>query len=282
MLYIIPTPIGNLQDITLRALETLKNVDLIACEDTRITQKLLSHFDIQKQLIPYHDHNKHTHTTTLIQKLKQGEHIGLVSDAGTPGISDPGYELIQACITENIHFEALPGATAVIPSLVGSGLPTDQFLFCGYIPKKKNEQKKWLQQKKEYPFTLIMYETAPRLISTVKSIHNIFGNRNICIAKEISKLHETFIRTDKKNILQQSKVNKKTQSLSLKNNDIHIKGEFVLVIEGYKKKTQRWTHKKVQQCYKERLENGEKPTTAAKHVAQQSGWKKSEVYEVGI
>ena len=192
-LYIVPTPIGNLKDITLRALEVLKDVDIIACEDTRQTLKLLNHYDIKgKKLISYYQPREEEKIPLLLGLLKEGKDVALVSDAGTPGISDPGYRLVRACVEEGIEVEPLPGATAFVPALVGSGLPTDRFLFLGFPPKKGLE--KFFEPYKGLETTFILYESPHRLLKTLEAVRDIFGNPPTAVAKELTKLHGEFIR----------------------------------------------------------------------------------------
>jgi 16S rRNA (cytidine1402-2'-O)-methyltransferase len=218
-LYICPTPIGNLEDITLRALKILKQVDIIAAEDTRVTLKLLNHYDIKTQLFSYHEHNKIIKGRELIQLLMQGKSIALVSDAGMPGISDPGEELIKDAIKQGIKIVPLPGATASISALVASGLDCSRFVFEGFLPKKKNERQKRLAQLKHEFRTLILYEAPHRIVKTLEDIRHILGDRRIVVAREITKIHEQFLRATIGEVLTILKESKP-------------RGEFVLVIEG--------------------------------------------------
>src|SRR5690625_2983389 len=193
-LYVVPTPIGNMEDMTFRAIKTLKKVNLIAAEDTRHTQKLLNHFDIRNKLVSYHEHNKASRTDQIIQQLLTGEDIALVSDAGMPGISDPGYELICAAIIEQVQVVVLPGANAALCALVASGLSTAEFMFYGFLPKKKGQLQEELERLKHIKATLIFYESPFRLKETVQLIAETFGNRKIVVAREITKLYEEYIR----------------------------------------------------------------------------------------
>jgi len=193
-LYVIPTPIGNLEDITLRSLEKLKEVDFILCEDSRKTSLLLKYFQISKPLIPYHKFNEHKIINKIIEKIKNCSCCGLVSDAGTPGISDPGYLLIKECLKNNIEIECLPGPTALIPALINSGLPCDRFIFEGFLPRKKG-RKKILGKLKNEDRTIIIYESPQRLIKTLEELIKEMGeNRPASISREISKIHEETIR----------------------------------------------------------------------------------------
>ena len=193
-LYIIPTPIGNLQDITYRAVKTLSHVDLILAEDTRVSKTLLKHYEINTQMISYHMHNEHRNTEGIIEKLKNGTVIAIISDAGTPGISDPGYLLIRACIENNISVECLPGATAFVSALIQSGIPSDRFLFEGFLPHKKGRTKKLLQLSKEDK-TMILYESPHRLQKTLEDLCEYFGGKTrASISRELTKIHEETIR----------------------------------------------------------------------------------------
>lgn len=218
-LYIIPTPIGNLKDITLRALETLQEVDVILAEDTRQTSKLLKHYNIDKKLIAHHQHNEHHKIERVIEEIKSGVVIGLVSDAGTPAISDPGFLLARECIKNGIEVETLPGATAFVPALVNSGFPCDKFVFEGFLPHKKGRQTR-LNVLKEETRTVIFYESTHRLIKTLTQLAEFFGeDRQVSVSRELTKMHEENIRGTVKEVLEYY------------NNNI-IKGEIVIVVHG--------------------------------------------------
>ncbi len=221
-LYLIPTPIGNLKDITLRALETLKSVDIIACEDTRQSLKLLNHFNIRKTLISYHKHNENGKSEDIINRLIEGKNIAIISDAGTPGISDPGAIIVKRCIEENIEFEVYPGATAITTALVYSGLNTDKFLFVGFLSRENKDRKEVIEGLADRQETLIFYEAPHRLESTLNFLKDNLGNRNIAICKELTKLHETILRGTLEECIDHYKENKP-------------KGEYVLVLEGKSK-----------------------------------------------
>lgn len=219
-LYIVPTPIGNLEDITFRAVNTLKEVDLIAAEDTRHTQKLLNYFDIKNRLMSYHEHSKESRQDQLIEKLVQGEHIALVSDAGMPAISDPGYELVRAAIEQDISVIVLPGANAALCALVGSGISTKEYLFYGFLPRKKQEKVGELDRLKTTSASLVFYESPYRLADTLQNITKTLGNRQIAIAREITKIHETFVRGEVDEVLEWL-------------NNHPQKGECCIIVEGY-------------------------------------------------
>lgn len=189
-LYLVPTPIGNLADITLRALETLKQSDLILCEDTRTSGNLLKHYEISKPLFPYHQHNEHKVLQLIIEKIKSGQTVSLISDAGTPGISDPGYLLLRECIREDIEIECLPGATAFVPALVQSGLPSNSFVFEGFLPIKKGRMTK-LKQLAEEKRTIVLYESPHRIVKSLLEFQEYFGkDRQASLSREISKFFQ--------------------------------------------------------------------------------------------
>lgn len=193
-LYLIATPIGNLEDITLRALRLLREVDFIACEDTRHTQKLLNHFDIKTRTISYHEHNEHARAAELCELLLQGKNIALVSDAGTPVINDPGFRLVRAAIDANVQVVSIPGAVAFITALIASGLPTDQIFFGGFLPVKAHARRERLTKLRALDATLIFYEAPHRLAATLADAREILGDRACVVARELTKLHEEFAR----------------------------------------------------------------------------------------
>jgi 16S rRNA (cytidine1402-2'-O)-methyltransferase len=221
-LYIVPTPIGNLEDITLRAIKVLKSVDLILAEDTRTSGKLLKHYEIATQMQSHHMHNEHKTVQGIIQKLNSGLNIALISDAGTPAISDPGFLLTRTCVENEINVECLPGATAFVPALVNSGLPNDKFVFEGFLPVKKGRQTRLLILAEE-PRTIILYESPHKLIKTLSNICEYFGEeRQISVSRELSKLFEETKRGTVKNVLEHY-------------TDNPPKGEIVVVVSGKSK-----------------------------------------------
>lgn len=219
MLYLVPTPIGNLKDITLRALEVLQQVDVILAEDTRTTSKLLNHYQIQKPLSPYHQHNEHKILQHLIDQLLAGKVMAVVTDAGTPGVSDPAFLLVRECIKNNIKVETLPGATAFVPALVNSGLPTNRFAFEGFLPLKKGRHT-LLTKLAEEERTLIFYESPMRLVKTLADLIQYFGaGRQCCVSRELTKMFEENARGTLQEV--HDYFQQKT-----------VKGEIVLVVEG--------------------------------------------------
>ena len=226
-LFVISTPIGHLDDITYRAVEILKSVDRIAAEDTRRTKLLLKKYNIAKPLISYHDFNKEKRGPAIIQHILNGESIALVSDAGTPGVSDPGYRLIRNAIDECIPVIPIPGPSAILSGLSASGLPTDRFVFEGFMEGRGSRREKQIERLKEEERTIVMFESPHRILKSLESILNIMGNRQICVAREITKIYEEWIRGDVKEVLDQLKKRK------------GIKGEITLIIQGKGKRTRR-------------------------------------------
>ena len=193
-LYVVATPIGNLEDLTYRAKRILEDVDLIACEDTRHTQKLLNHYGIKCKTVSYHEHNEREQASKLIEQLKTGVDVAVVSDAGTPGISDPGFRVVSLALAENIPVVALPGPTALISALVASGIPSDEFFFGGFLPSRTTARRKRLTELKDVPTTLVFYEAPHRIIETLKDVREILGEREAVLARELTKLHEEIVR----------------------------------------------------------------------------------------
>ena len=221
-LYIIPTPIGNLEDFTFRAINILMDVDLILCEDTRRSKKLLIHYNIETPLRSHHKFNEHKEIGKIVDKILSGEKIALISDAGTPGISDPGFLAVRTCLENNIEVECLPGATALIPALVNSGIPFDKFVFEGFLPVKKGRKTK-LEKLSEEERTMIFYESPHKLLKTLKDFCNSFGPaRKVSISRELTKIYEETIRLSLEDAIKLF-------------TEKPPKGEFVIVVEGYKK-----------------------------------------------
>jgi 16S rRNA (cytidine1402-2'-O)-methyltransferase len=219
MLYLVPTPIGNLKDITLRAIEVLNEVDLVLAEDTRNTSRLMNHYQIHKPLSPYHQHNEHKILQHLTDQLAAGKKMALVTDAGTPGISDPAFLLVRECIRNDIKVETLPGATAFVPALVNSGLTTNRFVFEGFLPLKKGRQS-LLKQLAEEERTIILYESPMRLVKTLGDLIQYFGaTRKCCVSRELTKMFEENARGSLQDVLEHFKQK-------------NVKGEIVIIIEG--------------------------------------------------
>ena len=269
ILYLVGTPIGNLEDITLRALRTLSEVDLIACEDTRQTLKLLNHYKIEKPTVSYHEHNELTRAPEMVVHLEDGDDIALVTDAGTPGVSDPGYRLVALAVRHHIRVVPIPGASAFLSALVASGLPTDSFRFSGFLPGKAGARRTALEAIRNSPRTQIFYEAPHRIVETLRDIQEILGpERHVVIAREVTKLHEEFLRGRADNLLEQLE----------RRGD--IKGEITLLI-GKAEDTAQTTHpaRRVAQRVQELMNSGEVEEKAAlKQAAREFGLSKSEAY----
>lgn len=218
-LYLVATPIGNLADITMRAIETLQNVSVIACEDKRVSGKLLKHYQIKKRLMTYNDLNKINSAPGLIEIIKSGEDIALITDAGSPGISDPGYHLVNLAVEAGIEVVPIPGASAVIAALTGSGLALHNFVFEGFLPPKGSKRNKRLKTLVEEHRTIILYESPHKIRTTLRVLYEALGNRKAVIARELTKLHEEFIRSDLESLIEKYETEKP-------------RGEFVLMVEG--------------------------------------------------
>jgi 16S rRNA (cytidine1402-2'-O)-methyltransferase len=268
-LYIVPTPIGNLEDITLRALRILREVRLIAAEDTRTTHKLLAHYAITTPQIAYHEHNKLTRLESILEALAQGD-VALVSDAGTPGISDPGYELIREAIARGIPVVPLPGPSAVLPALVASGLPTDSYVYLGFLPRKAGELRTVLSILTAERRTLIVYESPNRLIDTLAAIIEVLGDRPVAVARELTKLYEEFRRGPASEVLAHFKAHEP-------------RGEIVLVIGGAPPESAAaWSEERVLAALQNRLTAGETRSAAVKAVAADAGWERRVVYDLSL
>ena len=268
-LYICPTPIGNLEDITYRTLRVLNEVDLIAAEDTRHSMKLLNHFEISKPLTSYFEHNKDTKGIYLINKLLEGENIALISDAGMPGISDPGEDLIRLAIENNIEVDVLPGASAFVIALVGSGLNTYKFAFEGFLDRDKKLRRSRLEEVKEEERTMIFYESPHRLKDTLKDMLKILGNRKISVNRELTKKYQEVIREDLETVINIF-------------NEKEAKGEFVLIVDGFKgEKTlvNDYSNLNEREYVEALLEDGMSKKDAIKVVCKERKLKKDFVYK---
>jgi 16S rRNA (cytidine1402-2'-O)-methyltransferase len=267
-LYIIATPIGNIGDITLRALEILGKVDVIACEDTRVSGKLTSHYDIPARKIPYHDHNAAEMRPRLVAMIREGKRVALISDAGMPLISDPGYKLVALCAAENIPMTCVPGPTASLTALTLSGLPTDKFMFAGFLPPKSAARKTALAEVKAVPATLIFYETAPRLIGSLEDMQEILGDRPAAVARELTK-HFEEVRRGKL-----SELGAHYQAHG------EPKGEIVIVVGAPAEEAAGWTERDTDRALMEMMQKqGMSVRDAAAFVAAKSGLKKRDVYQ---
>lgn len=269
ILYIVPTPIGNLEDITLRALRILKEVSLIAAEDTRTSRVLTRHFEIDTPMTSYHEHNKLTKLDQIYDALAVGD-VALISDAGTPGISDPGYELIQGAIAQGITVVPLPGANAVITALTASGMPTDEFLYVGFLPRKTKALKDRLSELSTRTETIITYESPYRLTDTLSAIIEVMGaDRHVCVAREITKKFEEFFRGT-------------AQAAHDHFTAENPRGEVTLLIAGAEPEDETWTEARVRDELQSRIDDGDSLSRAAKSLAKLSGWKKSDIYHLGL
>ena len=273
-IYLVATPIGNLSDISIRAVDTLKNVDIIACEDTRNTIKLLNHFEIKAPLTSYHEYNKIDKAYELCEKVKTGKNIAFVSDAGMPAISDPGYELVDIAYKEGLNVTVIPGASAVVSALAISGISSRRFSFEGFLPSDKNEKKEILTELSQESRTIILYEAPHRLLKTLKELFECLGDRKISIVRELTKLHEEVIRGNLGKII-----------ADYESCDIAVRGEYVLVIEGKSLLEKRSERQKsfeeisIKEHFEKYILIGLDKKEAMKAVAKDRGIQKREVYK---
>ncbi|PTK93951.1 16S rRNA (cytidine(1402)-2'-O)-methyltransferase [Staphylococcus gallinarum] len=268
-LYLVGTPIGNLADITYRAVDTLKNVDLIACEDTRVTKKLCAHYDIQTPLKSYHDHNKEQQTAYLIEQLQQGLSIALVSDAGLPLISDPGYELVVEAREQQLRVETVPGPNAGLTALMASGLPSFTYTFLGFLPRKEKQKIEILEQRMYEESTLIIYESPHRIKDTLKAVAKIDAQRRVSIGRELTKKFEQIVTASVDELIRQFNAE-----------EITVKGEFVLLIEGEAAKDDDTWYETmtITEHVDYYVNQGMKPKAAIKQVAETRNMKTGDVY----
>ena len=273
-IYLVATPIGNLSDMSMRAIDILKNVDIIACEDTRNTIRLLNHFEIKGHLTSYHEYNKIDKAYELCEKVKEGKNIAFVSDAGMPAISDPGYELCEIAYKEGIEVTIIPGASAVVSALAISGISSRRFCFEGFLPTDKNEKKEILTELSQESRTIILYEAPHRLLKTLKELFEYLGNRDIAIVRELTKLHEEVLKGNLEAIIADYEAEK-----------IVVRGEYVLVIEGkslLKKREERqksFEEISIKEHYEKYISEGMDKKEAMKAVAKDRGIQKREVYK---
>lgn len=272
-LYLCATPIGNLEDITLRVIRTLKEVDLIAAEDTRHSIKLLNHYEIKTPMTSYHEYNKVEKAKYLVEQLKAGTNIALITDAGTPGISDPGEDLVKQAHEAGITVTSLPGASAMVTALTLSGLPTRRFCFEAFLPQEKKDRQRILSELKSDTRTILLYEAPHRLIKTLQELYEAFGNRNISIIKELTKKHETIIRTT-------------LAEAALAYLEEEVRGEYVLAIEGKStaeieaEKRCQWSRLTIKEHMEHYLLQGYDKKEAMKAVAKDRGVSKREIYQL--
>ncbi len=264
-LYLVATPIGNLEDMSLRAVRILKEAVLIAAEDTRHTGKLLKHFEIETPITSYFEHNKLNKLDFILDKLSAGD-VALVSDAGTPAINDPGYELVKAALASSYDVRPIPGASAPIAALTVSGLPTDSFLYLGYLPHKSSERHKRLEEVESQPYTLIFLESPHRIVEALEDVFSIFGDRRICVAREMTKMFEEYWRGTVSGAVAYFKSQP-------------ARGEFTLVVEGKTKRERGlWTEEEVRAAIERELQSEKSAKEISADLAKQSGWNKKEIY----
>ena len=265
ILYLVATPIGNLEDISARALRILRESVLIAAEDTRHTGTLLKHFEIKSQLTSYFEHNKLNKVDFILEKLSEGD-VALVSDAGTPAINDPGYELVKAALASGFDVRPVPGPSSPIAALAVSGLPTDSFLYLGYLPSKAGERRKALTQVSALTYTLIFLESPHRIVDSLEDILSVLGDRQICVAREMTKMYEEYWRGQVSGAIEH-----------FKSKD--PRGEFTLVIEGQQTVDRgRWTEDELLKAIKNELKADKSAKEISAELAEKSGWNKKEVY----
>jgi 16S rRNA (cytidine1402-2'-O)-methyltransferase len=264
-LYLVATPIGNLQDISQRALSILSQVSLIAAEDTRQTLKLLRHYNIHAPMVSYHEHNKLARVDQILAALEQGD-VALVSDAGTPALNDPGYELVRAALQAGHTVSPIPGPSAPLAALVASGLPTDAFLYLGYLPRKPGERRELLGEVSALPYTLIFLETPHRLLNALQDLQHILGDRSIAVARELTKLHEEIYRGP----VSQALVHYSAQP---------PRGEITLVVAGAAE-PKPWDEGRLRAALRQRLAAGEAASQAAGELALLSGWPRRKIYSL--
>ena len=263
-LHLVATPIGNLEDISARALRVLAEVRLIAAEDTRHTARLLQHYSIHTPCLSYHEHNKLARLEQVLAALEAGD-VALVSDAGTPALNDPGFELVRAVLSAGHQVSPVPGACAPIAALVASGLPTDTFLYLGYLPRRQVERRRLLQSIAALPYTLIFLETPHRLLEALHDLSALLGDRQVAVGRELTKLHEEIFRGS----LQQALAHFATQP---------PRGEFTLVIAGHIAAAQPWSEERLTAVLQQAQGRAEKPAALARRLAAESGWPKNEIY----
>jgi 16S rRNA (cytidine1402-2'-O)-methyltransferase len=266
-LYLVATPIGNLEDLSPRAVRILREAILIAAEDTRHTGKLLKHFEIETPLTSYFEHNKLQKLDFILDKLSNGN-VALVSDAGTPAINDPGYELVRTALASNFDVRPVPGPSAPISALAVSGLPTDSFLYLGYLPHKTSDRHKFIEQIADQPHTLIFLESPYRIVEALEDLFSVLGERNICVAREMTKMFEEYWRGNIHGAVEYFKSQP-------------ARGEFTLVVEGKTKEARGvWTEEEILAAIEKELKNKKSAKEISSDLAEQSGWNKKDVYRL--
>lgn len=266
-LYLVATPIGNLEDMSPRAVRVLREARLIAAEDTRVTQKLLNHFNLHTPSTSYFEHNKLSKLDAILAALEQGD-VALVSDAGTPTINDPGYELVRAALEAGHEVHPIPGPSAPLSALAASGLPTNAFLYLGYLPRKTSDRRRMLGQVSSLPYTLIFLEAPHRLLAALADLAAVLGDRRIAIARELTKVHEEIWRGRIAGAIEHFNQNEP-------------RGEFTLVVEGRQAVDGNcWSEEEVQAAIESGLERGESPSALAKQIAEEGGWPRRQVYKL--
>ena len=267
-LYLVATPIGNLEDMSVRALRILRQVNCIAAEDTRQTSKLLKHYDIQTPSISFHEHSKRSKLDHLLGKLDEGD-MALVSDAGTPLLNDPGYELVREALEAGHEVSPIPGPSAPIAALVASGLPAENFLYLGYLPRKSSDRRRILREVSALVYTLIFLETPHRLLDALKDMFEELGDRELTVARELTKLHEEFFRGRISTALDYYNTNQP-------------RGEITLILAGNREEVEIWPEERLLSALKDAKSQGVTPAQIAKQLAGESGWPRREIYQLLI
>lgn len=267
-LFLVGTPIGNLEDITLRALRVLREVSLIAAEDTRTTGRLLKHYEIETPLVSFHEYSGEGRVAELVQQLQQGD-VALVSDAGMPGLSDPGYRLVQAALEAGVRVSPIPGPSAVVAALVSSGLPTDSFLFLGFLPRQQTARRAALERVAEETISLVAFEAPHRLLDFLQDVVEVLGDRQVVVARELTKLYEEIWRSSAGEALAHFR-------------ESDVRGEITVVIAGASPEDLVWDEAAVRQAMDEQLAHGVRRKEAAALVAERAGWRPRDVYDLSV
>lgn len=267
-LYLVATPIGNLADITLRAIETLKSVSLIAAEDTRVTKKLLNHYQIHNQVISLYAQTETRRIPAILEALEQGD-VALVSDSGTPALNDPGYQLVKAVIQAGHRVSPIPGPCAPIAALVASGLPTDRFIYLGFLPRQTSELKQFVEKISALPYTMIVLEAPHRLLRTLAFLHQQLGSRTIVLAREMTKYYEEFWRGTIPQAIEHFSANEP-------------RGEITMIIEGIQQANQKWDESRLLKAIYQQVKTATNLKSLSIHLAKESGWQSKEIYQRAV